>query len=491
MVRLAYSYDDDQPNNGSANIRWNSIGLVGRQSLVLVFSLLIARMIGPASYGVVAQANVYIALTTLILDQGISTALVSTRTINRAVVGAASAVNLLLCLLLILITILLAPFIADFFQMPELEWVLIALGIGLLFKAICIVPRMLLTRRTLFKHIATAEVSSAFIGGVAGTLMAIMGYGTASIVAQVIVMDFVATCYMYAVAKPPAPNLRLMELKDTLGFSARVFVANIVSFSSRNTDSILIGRYLGATALAQYSLSYRILLTPIQMVGQTVTRVLHPVIARSSSDMAEVRRLIVKSITGISILVFPSMAFISVASGDGISLILGNEWQPAAPVIAVLAITGARQTISAINAPVLLGLSASKLHLRFNLVSACVQILGVVVGLPWGILGVAVGYTVAGFLLMPLVLWLQAHLTGLSIRSQLACIWPATHASLWAVAPYCCLLLVDISEFLRLSLGLFAGVCVYLLMLRLFHHPSFSFLNGVAKDLFSRTSFRS
>lgn len=464
-----YSYEDAPGGSGSTSVRWNAIALVGRQGVILIASVVLARLLGPTAYGIVAQANVYIALTTLLLDQGLTAALISQKKISRDTAGAAATVNLGLAVVFILITVPLAGPVASFLNTPELTQVLPVLALGLIVKSIAIVPRMLLMRTLNFKSIAASDVTSAVLGGVLGIAAALVGFGYWSIVIQLIASDVLAAIILYVAARPPFPNLRLRALGSSIGFGTRVFAGNLISFTSRNIDNVMVGKFFGSEQLGYYSLAYRVLLTPVQMVGLVVTRVLFPAISRVRENHAEVSRLILRSTRGISFLAFPLMAFIAVSAHDTIGFFLGESWLPAVVVLQVLSVTGARQAVTTVNAPVLLGMDRSDIHLKFNIGAAIIQVAGMVAGLPWGIFGVALGYTIAGILLTPVIFLLQKRLVGMSYRSQLSAIAPALHASLWALVPYVVLYAVPLLPILRIAIGGVLGLAVYVLVLRLVH----------------------
>jgi PST family polysaccharide transporter len=453
--------------SGGANVRWNGIALIGRQGIILLVSVLLARMLGPEALGIVAQANVFIALTTLMLDQGLTASLISQKTVTARLAGAASTLNLLLALVLFALTWALANATASFFNSPEMGLILPVLGASLIFKALAIVPRMLLTRRLRFKVIAAAEVISAAIGGVVGVIAAVAGLDYWSIVLQLVVTDVIAAAIFLVRGRPPRPNFAFRTLSSSLGFGLRVFTGNLVAFASRNVDNLLVGKFAGAVQLGYYSLAYRVLLTPVQMIGQTVTRVLFPAIARSKGDKHEVSRLLTKSTRSIALASFPLMSFVAVSAPDTITIVLGDEWAPAIPVLMILAVTGGRQAVTSTNAPLLLGMGRSDIHLRFNLVAAAIQIGGIVAGLPWGIVGVAIGYTVAGFVLTPLIGYFQKLLAGTSYTAQLAAIIPPLTSSAAAVAGYWVLYMTSLSGVGRVLLGATIFTILFALVLRL------------------------
>ena len=462
-----YTYGDGAPRGSAgASVRWNAIALIGRQGVILVVSVILAGILGPTAYGIVAQANVFMTLATLLLDQGLTASLVSQRSITARLAGAASSLNMLLSVVLFVLIVIFAQPIADFLTTPELVQILPVLAAGLIFKAVAIVPRMLLTRQLLFSPIAAAEVYSALAGGVAGLIAAWFGAGYWSIVIQLIVTDIVAAVIFIWTARPPWPNLAFRTLRDSMGFGIRVFFGNLVAFGSRNVDNLLIGKFAGSTQLGYYSLAYRVLLTPIQMIGQTVTRVLFPAIAAAQGDRTVIAGLLLKSTRSIALASFPLMAFVAVSAPDTVLIFLGSAWMPAVPVLMILAVTGARQAVTSTNAPLLLGSGRADFHLRFNLVAAVVQIGGIVAGLPWGIVGVAWGYTIAGFVLTPLIGFLQKKLAGTTYRSQLGTLIAPLVCTVVAASAYYALTFVDLVPILRLILGALAFGIVYLVVLR-------------------------
>lgn len=482
-MATALEYGEEQGRPLKKSMAWNGASLVGRQIFLLGFSVILARLLGPEAYGLVAQANVYIAFAILVLDQGLTAALVSSPRVTLETVRAAAGLNLALSLLLFAVTIAVAPATAAFFNTPELEGVLMVLGAGLVLKGLAIVPRMLLMRSFSFKPIAAADVLGALLGGLVGLAAAFSGLGYWAIVVQVITGDFLVAIMLMAAARFCRPSLRFSHLKGILGFGSRVFLGNVVSVSSRNVDNLLVGKFYGAADLALYSLAYRVLLTPVQMVGQMVSRVLFPAIASRRTNVAEVSRLTLRSMTAISLVTFPMMTLVAIAGHDAVMVFLGPSWLGAVPVLQILALTGARQAVTSINAPLLLGMGKSQTHLRFNLIAAAVQIAGIVIGLSWGMIGVAWGYTIAGLVLTPYIGYLHKSIVGTSYSSMLRSLTPAVSTSAFAALSYVTVLAIPLTSFGRLVCGGLLSVVVTVIALRFLHRKAWEQIRADAQFL--------
>lgn len=453
-------------------VRWSSFSVLGRQGAQIVFALVVARLIGPESYGAIGAATVLVTLSTLILDQGLAAALVQRDELPEGAPGAAATVNLLGAALLAAAVIACAAPLAAFFHTPALAGMLLVLGPGLLLKALAIAPRAMLLRRVALSTVAKAEIAAAVIGAAAGLAAAFAGAGPVSFVVMTVLVDAVTAVALLAADRGPVPNLRLSAFRPLLGFGGRVFVTNGIAYASRNTDTILVGRVLGAAALAQYSMAYRVLVIPVQFLGQSVNRVLFPVLSRAQGDRAVLSREVERATALLAVLAIPPMAFVAVASPQLVQLVLGARWAAAAPLMSVLAIAGARETVFYLPPVLMRAVGRASLGLRFQIVSTLVQVAGIVAGLPFGMFGVAVGYTIAGFLLVPALLAIQHRLGGVSVRAQVTAILPALHASLWASAAFLLVVHLVAGTILALAAGTVAFAAVLVLVLVLVHRPA-------------------
>lgn len=470
-------------------IRWSLGAVLAKQGFQVLCAVVLARILGPETYGVIGAATVYIMFMTMVLDQGLSAALIQRKTVPRRTAGSAAGLNLLMAALLACLTVLGAPNVAAFFHFPGVESVLLLLAAALPLKALAIVPRSMLARRLLFRGIGATDITAAAVGAAAGITAALLGAGYFAVVYQVLATDFLTAVALLATYRGPLPNFHLSEVRPLLAFSASVFATDWLAYFSRNTDNILVGRMLGVTALSFYGMAYRIMVIPVQLIGQTVNRIMFPVFSRSAGDRDAVAGHLYKTTRLLAMLVIPMMALVACASHDLVLLVLGEAWLPAAPLMSVLAIGGARETVFYITPPLMKGLGHAGLNLRYEVLAFVVQVSGIVVGLQFGLPGVALGVAGAGFLLVPVLLVLQRRLCGVRIRTQLGNIWPPLHASLWASGSYLALLATPAGPSAglpRLLLGAILYSLVLAAVLVVFHRPRLSGFLATAAILVSR-----
>lgn len=453
-------------------VRWSLLAVVSRQGLQILSALVLARILGPESYGIISAASIYTTFVSLLLDQGLSAALVQRPSLSKHMPGAVTTMNAAVALALAGATWLLAPALADFFHAPELAVVLLLLACGLPLKALAISPRAMLSRHLRFVAMAWADIVGALCGAVAGIVAAFLGASYFAIVFQVFAADLLICVILLIAAQGPWPNMHFGSLRPLWSFSLNVLATNFLAYFSRNVDNILVGRYLGLSSLSLYGMAYRILVVPVQLLGQTVNRVMFPAFSRMAHDRELVASNLLKSTRLLAFAVIPVMTLVAVASHELVLMVLGKEWLPAAPLITVLALGGARETIFYITPTLMKGMGHARLNFWYEILAGICQVGGIVIGLQFGILGVAVGITAAGFLLSPILLVIQRKMCGIRIRTQLGALLPATHASLWGAGAYLALSLLPLTDMALALLGGFSFLIAASAVLLLVHRAS-------------------
>lgn len=414
--------------HAARGVKWSFIGLFGRQAVRLLLVIVLARLIGPENFGITAQAMIFILFIGLFLDQGLGATLVQRPELTREVFASVFWLNALTTVGLCVLTVAGAPLVAAFFDQPELTDVVRVLAISVLFLGVGVIPRALLQRQLRFRTLAVAELGGALAGGVAGTLMAVNDGDYWAIVAQAVVTDVCATSALLAVAGrlPGAPSWR--GIRDTFAFSSRILGVTIVEFGQRNVDNALIGKVLGAGPLALYAVAYRSVMIPVMSLAHVANRVSLPIYSRLQDERARVQRYYLLSARLIAIVSFPLMTLVVIEAPRGVPLVLGDEWEGAVAPMQWLAAAGIWQSVQSTLGPMLVAIGRPDLQLRYAIVTTTVYVASFVVGLEWGIAGVAAAYAIAGLLIAPGTLALVEHVIGLRAAAYCRGLAPAAIA---------------------------------------------------------------
>ena len=188
------------------------------------------------------------------------------------------------------------------------------------------------------------------------------------------------------------------RLRALGGFGLRVFGTRIVFYLERNVDTVLVARFLGPASTGLYTLSYNVMLVPLEQIGGPMAEVLFPAFSKMQDDFARLRAAWLRAVRVLAAIVAPAMALLIALAPDIIPVVFGEKWKSAVPIVQLLAFVGLQQSLMRFNSSVLQAVGRADFLLRYALISATVCIAGFAVGLHWGVTGVAAGYTITATL---------------------------------------------------------------------------------------------
>lgn len=209
-----------------------------------------------------------------------------------------------------------------------------------------------------------------------------------------------------------------------LSFSSGLFGARIVQYAGSNGDNLLVGRFLGSTDLAFYSLAYRMLRLPTQTLGRVVNQVAFPVYSRVRDDVPRVRGWFLLTTRATAALAYPLLTAGILLEPDAVPLLLGERWQPAVLPMQILTLVAFRTITLKLVGPVFMSFGRTRVVLRNSVLEVAATLVGCAVGLPWGIVGVATGYLVGRLLVSPVILRAAGRLMDLSTRTYALTLLP-------------------------------------------------------------------
>ena len=406
------------PEIGARTLRsaagWNAASLGGGQAIRISAALVLTAILGQEQIGIVALANIYVALAIIFVQFGFGTLLIQKETLNDGHVGAATGLSIGTGAIVAGATLLAAPLAADFFDTPELTNVLRVLSGLLLFKAFSVVPTSLLYREMRFAAPAIAGLVGTVIGAVVGITIAIMTKSYWAIVWQLMLTEGITVVGVFLAA--PGLNMKTTraDLREVWSFGTKLLGTNIVNFASDNGDNALIGRIEGVIPLADYTLSYRVLTLPVQTVGQTVLRSLLPIFSRLQSDRQAVADLFYRAQRAVAVAVTGPLIVIALAVGDAIPWAFGDEWSSAVTTTRWVAVAGILRLAFGMDGATMTAMGRPGWQLWWSLATTAVSLIGFVVGIQWGIEGVAASIVITGVPLALIGTQILSHLIPVS-----------------------------------------------------------------------------
>lgn len=374
--------------------------------------LVLARLLFPRDFGLVALCTPIAAFVAMIADFGLSQTVIQKPALDADDASFLFWVNLAVAFASMLAICAIAPAAVLFFRKPELGALLCAYG-GLLFvRRLSAIPLALLRRRLRFITVAANDVASTLTLSAAALAAAAGGAGYWAILYGQLAASVMSLILAVSAARwRPGPPRRVGGVRAKLGFGANLTGFSVVSYFSRNLDNLLIGRVWGVRELGFYDYSYRLLQLPLGRVARPIGSVALPVLSRLRARRAQYCEAFLKFVEGTAILVFPAMAFALVASQDLVADLLGPRWHAVWPVFSILGLGAFPGLMTHFVGWLFISQGRAREMRRIATVTAAFYVAGFLIGLSWGIEGVAVAYTAVTMGRAPFV-WRKATRYG-------------------------------------------------------------------------------
>lgn len=414
---------------------WSATSQIGRQSIQLVVTIVLARLLSPADFGLVAMATVITGFIAIFSDLGTSAAVIQKQQYSSSFLSSVFWLNVGFGLFVMLIIVAIAPVVAAIYREPKITPILLALSSVFPVMGLMSLQRALLEKSMGFNTLANVELTSTAIGGVAAIVVALSEGGIWSLVVQAVITTVSAAVLLWlSSAWRPQLKMSLADIRTIGVFSANLTGFNIFNYFARNADYILIGRFLGSQDLGYYTLAYRILMFPLQNFSAVVGRVMLPYSSKLQADEARFRQIYLKTIRGIALVTFPLMALLFVVAEPFVSVVFGANWLPAVPLLLIFTPIGAVQSVGSPVGIIYIVKGRTGLLLKWGIFSGLIAIASFIIGLQWGILGVAISYAVAVAVLTYPNSAIPYRLIELKVKDSLNVLWrPALCALIMAI----------------------------------------------------------
>lgn len=374
---------------------WTASVSVIMQVTRLVSGLVLVRLLAPHEYGLAGIALLFSSLVLAFSDLGLGAGLVQRKTITEEDRSTVFWTTAVVGVLLVAGGIALAGPLADFFHQPRVRPLFMVVSISFLPTTLQMVPAVLFQRAMNFRAISIRLVIATIGGSVVGVTVAAAGGGAWALVAQQLAISFLSMAFLWILSDwLPRLMFSFRSLRELGGFGGAVLSSRILDYAQGNVDNILVGRYLGTVALGLYSVSYNVILLPLQRLFVPIQDTLFPALSRIQDDLPRMGSVWLRVIKVVGAVVAPCMLGLIVVAPDFVPVVLGHRWHRAAPVIQILACVTLMQGFTAVGERVLMALGRARTLLRFSVLRTGLAIGAFALGLRWGIVGVAACYAI-------------------------------------------------------------------------------------------------
>jgi O-antigen/teichoic acid export membrane protein len=357
-------------------------------------TVILARLLTPQDYGLIGMVAVVTGFVSMFKDMGLSVATIQKAEITQEQVSTLFWVNVALSIGIMFLTAAIAPAVAWFYGEPRLTLITIGFAAGFLFSGLTVQHEALLRRQMRFTALAATEILSFVVGLSVAIPLAWRGAGYWALVANQLVQGLTYAVGVWTVCGwRPGKPVRYSGIRPMLAFGGNLTGFHIINYFARNLDNMLIGLVWGSRQLGLYAKAYQLLLLPIDQINAPIAAVAVPALSRLTDSPERYRKAYLRILEKIAILTMPGMAFMIMTSDWIVRLLLGPQWMETSRIFALLGIAGLLQFA---NTTGWLFMTQNRTHHMFHwgLRGSTIVIISIIIGLPWGAVGVATSYSV-------------------------------------------------------------------------------------------------
>ena len=369
-----------------------------RMTCQLLGISVLARLLSPSEYGVMALAVAFIGFGEVVRDFGLSSAAVQAESLTKNQRSNLFWMNLTIGSTLAVIAIATAPLVGMFYKSPDLQPVMQVLALTFIINGASAQYNAHLQRDLRFKTLAITGTTGTLISLVVGILAAFNGMGVWALVLQQLTLIAVPLVGMVVATRwiPSAPS-RGTNMKPLISYGGNLMGAQLINYLSRNTDSLIIGRTAGSVALGFYDRAFQMLMLPLNQLNAPSTSIALPVLSRLRKDNKQFELYVLRGQTVMATIVSFTFAVLGAQASDVVRIFLGPGWHETSNLFEILCFAGMFQAVSYATYWIFLARGLTGSNMRFALISRPIVIAIIALGSFWGVYGVAAAYT-AGLL---------------------------------------------------------------------------------------------
>lgn len=458
------------------------------QIVSLVINIILARILTPEDYGIVAMIAIFITLSYVFIDGGFSSALIQKKNTDGLDFSSVFYFTVVLSILFYVVLFVCAPFISEFYEnkYPQLTEVLRILGLQVIIYGINSIQIAYVSRKMMFKNLFWASLIGTILSAIAGILMALSGFGVWAIVTQQLSSSAGTTITLYFITrKLPSLSFSFDRLKSLLDYGVKLFASNLIINLFQELRAIIIGKIYLAKELALYDRGRQFPWLLVNNINNSIGAVLFPVIAQKQDELKDVKALTRKSIRFSSFVMSPLMFIMSLCAEPMVRLILTEKWIGCVPLMQWFCLVYLFQPIHTANLQALKAIGRSDICLKLEIVKKVLELVTLIMVMYISVKAIVINMAILTTLFTVINAFPNRKILKYSYSQQSRDILPSVIISILSCAP-----VVAFNHFFILSdifkLLIFTPVILltYIALSKLFNDSELKYI----RNLFNRTS---
>lgn len=451
-------------------LMWSAVERFSVQGIQFVLTIIIARLVLPSEYGLIAMLGIFLAIAQVFVDSGFSNALIQKQDRTETDFSTVFYFNIFISIVFYLLLFVCAPYIASFYKEPDLLPVTRWIGLNIIIAGFSVVQRAKLTINVDFKRQSKASLTAVLISGIIGIIWAYKGWGVWALVVQSLLNNLLNTLLLWIFAKWIPQWVFSKESFNTLfAFGSKLLLSGLLHTIYINLYSLVIGRKYSSTDVGVYNRAGQFSNFPSINVMGIINRVFFPLLCKIQNDNERLKTSFLQYLRMSCFIIFPMMAIMTVLSKPLILLLLTDKWLPAAELLSILCFAYMWYPVMVVNNQILNVKGRSDYFLYAEIIKKVIAFVILIITLPFGVRVLCWGIVLYNFFDMAIVIYYSKKVVFVKYREQIYNIMPLFFVSLLTGG----MVYLSIQPFEgnllgQLAVGSLVGLLVYVLSCLIF-----------------------
>lgn len=441
---------------------WSSVERFSNQGVQFVFSIILARLLSPSDYGIIAMVTIFFAVAQSFVDSGFPNALVRKTDRVEEDLSTCFYFNIGVGIIAYIVLFLIAPLVANFYNQPILSPIIRITGLEVMLNSLCVVQQALFTIKIDFKSQAKITLSATVISGIVGILLAYQGYGIWALVWQGVASSIVRMGLLWLMSKwRPRTGFSKSSFNYLFGYGSKLLASGLLDTIYNNIYPIVIGKFYNPAQLGNYSRALGWAQLPSANITSILQRVTFPVLSAIQDDTLRLQNSYRRLLKLSAFIVFPLMMGLAAIASPLIRVILTAKWDGCVLYLQILCFALMLYPIHAINLNLLQVKGRSDLFLRLEIIKKIIGVVILIITIPLGITAMCLGMVFSSIICLIVNTYYTSRFIDVGLLTQLKDLRIILINSLvMGGGIYILISFIDI-EGLKLVMGIVIGFLLY------------------------------
>lgn len=477
-------YNENTKLKVLSSLFWKLMERGGTQGVGFIVSILLARLLLPEEYGLIALVSIFVSLAGVFVQSGFNTALIQKKDADEVDFSSVFYLSLFVAGILYIVLFFTAPFIADFYRELQLIPVIRVLSITLFLGAFNSIQNAYVSKNMMFKKLFFSSLGAILVSGTVGVIAAYMGYGVWALVMQQLVNQFMVTIILwFKVRWRPQLIFSLKRVKVLFSYGWKLLASALLNTLYMDIRTLIIGRIYSPSTLGFYNRGEQFPKLIVTNIDGSIQSVMLPTLSAHQDDRVRVKDMVRRSIVTSSFIMLPMMVGLAVVAEPLVKILLTDKWLPSVPFLQIFCASYALMPIHTANLQAINALGRSDIFLKLEVIKKVIGLIILGISIPFGIYAMAWGALLSGIISTFINAYPNLKLLNYSYIEQWKDIMPSLLIALVMGAVVYSFNYLNISVGLILVLQVVVGAIVYVGLAKVFKLESFDYLIATIREI--------